>query len=301
MAPVADLTPPGDLDPRSRLTRGSGTIGVRVLPDANAVGEAIAAAIVDDMQRVSAEKEKYLLGCPAGRTFIPTFTALARRAGAARVDWSRLVVVMMDEYVEEVGVEYRNCSEAAHYSCRRFGRTEIVDRINGVLAPGIAGIPPAGLWAPDPRQPETYDLAIAEAGGVDVFLVASGASDGHVAFNPPGTDRRSRTRVIELVETTRADNLETFPDFDSLAAVPRFGVSVGLGTIADRSRKVIMALTGRGKRLATRRLCRTTGMVADWPASFIHECRDKAAYFDRDAFAGVDDLWLSSGPASGAG
>src|SRR5581483_1751650 len=144
--------------------------------------------------------------------------------------WDKLVVVMMDEYI--------GAPPTAHYSCARFAREEIAAPL---------GVPSERIWLPDPGDPEAYDRAAEEAGGIDLFLLASGASDGHVAFLPPGSRRDGRTSVLEIAETTRRDNLVTFPGFASLAAVPDRGVSVGLGTISS-ARALRLVLHGPDKR-----------------------------------------------------
>jgi hypothetical protein len=113
---------------------------------------------------------------------------------------------------------------------------------------------PYNVWLPDPADPAAFDARLAAAGGVDLFLLASGASDGHVGFNPPGTAIDSGSRVVRLAETTRRDNLGTFPAFEELAAVPTHGVSVGLGTIARLSASVVMVLNGAHKQAAALRL-----------------------------------------------
>src|SRR5215469_17575484 len=56
------------------------------------------------------------------------------------------------------------------------------------LSPG-RGIAPDRIWFPDPKSPSDYDGRIENAGGIDFFILASGASDGHVAFNPQGSAR----------------------------------------------------------------------------------------------------------------
>ena len=95
-----------------------------------------------------------------------------------------------------------------------------------------------------------YDRRIEEAGGVDLFLAASGAGDGHVAFVAPGGDPDGGRSIPGSAEQTRRDNLATFPDFGTLDEVPRRGVSVGLGTIGRLSRRVAMSwLTPSGRAL----------------------------------------------------
>ena len=142
-------------------------------------------------------------------------------------------------------------------------------------------------WFPDPRDPAAYDARIADAGGIDFFLLASGASDGHVAFNPPGSPRESRTRVIPLSDETRRDNLQTFPTFGTLSAVPHHGISVGIDTIA-RAKEGVMVVWGAGKRLTLARMLRAARYEPEWPATVIHECAVREIVCDRDAAAELE-------------
>ena len=233
---------------------------VRLFDDAGELGVALAGEVV---AAYGATDDAFLLGCPGGRSLRTTYRALATRLA----DPARLLIVMMDEYVA--------APEHAHYSCRRFAREEIA---------GPLGIPDERVLIPDAADPETFERAIAEHGGIAVFLLASGASDGHVAFLPPGSPRDGRTAVIELAETTRRDNLVTFPDFESLEDVPRQGVSVGLGTIAD-ARALRLVLHGADKREATRRLLALRAFDSKWPASIVHDHPDAEIWVDRAAFA----------------
>jgi glucosamine-6-phosphate deaminase len=255
---------------------------VAVFPDADALGEALAREILDEAERAREEERSYLLGCPAGRSLRSTYFALADLAAAQRADLSRFVVVMMDEYLIPAPDGSRLCPAGAHYSCRGYGRREILDRINDDLPPDRR-IPQNNLWFPDPDDPMAYEKRLEVAGGIDLFLVAAGASDGHVAFNPVGTTLAARTRVLRLSAATRRDNLETFPDFEALDEVPTLGVSVGLGTIVEQSRRVVLVMTGAEKRAAVSRLRRCVDFTPDWPASFIYGCQNPAIFVDRFA------------------
>jgi glucosamine-6-phosphate deaminase len=138
---------------------------------------------------------------------------------------------------------------------------------------GEREIPAAPVWVPDPDDPAAYDGRIAAAGGIDVFLLASGASDGHVAMLGPGAPRDGRTSVVELAESTRRDNLVTFPEFASLDDVPERDVSVGLGTIAA-ARALRLVLHGADKRAAAERLLSLDRFGPAWPVSIVHEHSD---------------------------
>jgi glucosamine-6-phosphate deaminase len=231
---------------------------VRVLPSAQAIGAELAAEIA---ARHDASDGPFLLGCPGGRSLRTTYAAL----GAMTRSFDRLVVVMMDEYV--------GAPPDAHFSCTRFAREEIAAPL---------GVPAERVWLPDPAEPEAYDERVAEAGGVELFLLASGTSDGHVAFLPPGSPLDGRTNVVRIAESTRRDNLATFPQFSSLAEVPAYGVSVGLGTIRA-ARSLRLVLHGGDKRTAARRLLGLDRFDDSWPASVVHEHRDSRIYLDLEA------------------
>jgi glucosamine-6-phosphate deaminase len=229
---------------------------VRVFADADALGTTLAGEV---LARYDASDGPYLLGCPGGRSLRSTYRALA----AHRRGLDRLVVVMMDEYV--------GAPADAHYSCTRFAHEEIAEPLGA-----------REVWLPDVDDPGAYDARLAEAGGVDLFLLASGASDGHVAFVRPGSPRNGRTSVIPLATSTRQDNLATFPDFESLDDVPVQGVSVGLGTIVD-ARTLRLVLHGAGKRAATARLLALDGFDPSWPASVVHDHPDAQIWIDKEA------------------
>lgn len=253
-----------------------------MLPGPDEIGAEVAALIVDRYQRRTPGRP-FLLGCPGGRSLASTYAHLARLT--ADLDLSDLVVVMMDEYVESTGTGFVPVADTLAHSCRRFGRVEIVEPLNAGR-PADRGISGDRLWLPDPADPSAYEDRIAGAGGVDLFLLASGAGDGHVAFNPPGTDADARTRVVGLPDSTRRDNLATFPSFEGrLEAVPRFGVTVGVATIRERSAEVVMVLHGVDKRRAAERLTGARAYDPDWPATVWLECRNPHLYLDRAAAA----------------
>jgi glucosamine-6-phosphate deaminase len=235
---------------------------LRAFATADELGAALAEEILD---AYDGDDGSFLLGCPGGRSLRSTYAALARSGRAL----DRLVVLMMDEYVRD-GVAV---PADAHYSCRGFAEREIA---------GPLGLRAEQVWLPDPASPERYDERIAAAGGIDLFLLASGASDGHVAFLAPGASRAGRTAVVPLATSTRRDNLRTFPRFRSLDEVPLHGVSVGLATIAD-SRAARLVLVGPEKRTAAARLLALDRFDPAWPASIVHECHDAQIWADRAA------------------
>jgi glucosamine-6-phosphate deaminase len=244
----------------------------------------MAERLLDRIERARASGERFVLGCPTGRTPRPVYAAMARRLAEKSQDLSHLILVMMDEYLVAAGAEFEYASADEEWSCHHFARVEIASRLNKGLPPGrrLRG---DSVWFPDPRDAAAYDAKIADARGIDYFILASGASDGHVAFNPPGSDRDSRTRIIRLSEETRRDNLQTFPAFGTLAAVPSHGISVGIATIAS-AKEGVMIVWGAGKRLTLTRMLGAERYQPDWPATVIHECAVREILSDADAAGG---------------
>jgi glucosamine-6-phosphate deaminase len=246
------------------------------------IGQTLAALIAD---RLAAQRPgiPFLLGCPSGRSPHSTYRALVEEVRRRELDLRDLVIVMMDEYMDADG---GSVDPAAPHSCARFGREEIVAPLTAAAGPG-RGIAENHFWVPDPCCPGRYDTGIAKLGGIDLFILASGASDGHIAFNQPGTPRDAGTHVVTLSESTRRDNLGTFPTFGhDLDRVPRQGVTVGVGTIRDRSKEVVMVVHGAHKAASVARIAAAERYEPDWPATIVTECANPKLFVDESA---IDD------------
>lgn len=254
---------------------------LRVFGTAEEIGSRLADRLLSEIRRAREAGKNFLLGCPTGRTPRPIYTAMAGTLANTPQDLSHVTLVMMDEYVLERGDRFVYASDTMPWSCHYFARTEMVSQLNKSL-PRKFRLPSESVWFPDAEHPETYDARIAKAGGIDLFILASGASDGHVAFNPPGSARDSRTRVVRLSEQTRQDNLQTFPAFGTIDAVPKHGVSVGIATIAD-ARVGVMVLTGKSKRESLSRVLKAEHYDPQWPATVIHELASGEILADREA------------------
>lgn len=256
-----------------------------ILTDAETLGRAFAKRVLKEIADARAAGQSFLLGCPGGRSPKPVYQAMGEALKQAPRDLSHVIIVMMDDYLVETASGLDHVALDSHFSCRRFARDDIAGVLNDSL-PASFRIPESQVWFPDPRNPAAYDDRIEAAGGVDLFILASGASDGHVAFNPKGSARDSRSRIVPLAEETRRDNMKTFPDFRSLDDVPRFGVTVGIDTIARQSKQAVMIVWGEGKRRAFDRLSKAGEYDPDWPATIVAACRGGEILADRAA-AGV--------------
>jgi glucosamine-6-phosphate deaminase len=255
---------------------------IRVFPEPEALGLALAQEITTGVEAARVEGRRYVLGCPGGRSPKTTYDALAELAAGA--DLGHLVIAMMDDYVVQGpdGV-WQHVPADAHFSCRRFVYEEIVAPLNEQAAVGVAA---DHIWLPDPADPPAYRHRLEDAGGVDLFIVASGASDGHVAFVKPGMPLDGDVSIIPLAETTRRDNMGTFPDFASLDEVPTHGVSVGLGTIMAVSRRIRLVIHGSNKQAAAQRLLAAQDYDPSWPATFVYRVQGAQIWLDEAAHPG---------------
>ncbi len=252
---------------------------VQVFRDATTLGEALAREIMAGIDAARREGRRFILGCPGGRSPRSTYQALAGLARGA--DLRHLVIAMMDDYVVR-GSDggWRHVPGDAHYSCRRFAWEEIAAPLDAAAEHGVER---DHVWLPDPGDPLAYGRRLQEAGGVDHFIVASGASDGHVALVGPGTPLDSEVSILPLAESTRRDNMATFPQFSSIDDVPTHGITVGLGTIVSTSRRVTLVIHGVDKRLACERVLSAVDFDPGWPATFIHRCREARIWIDQAA------------------
>ncbi len=202
-----------------------------ILGSSKQIGK-LAADAIEDLVR---HKTNAVLGLGTGSSPLPVYDELADRHEGG-LDFSQASAFTLDEYV---GLP------AGHpESYREVIRREFTNRVN--IAPeNVHG--PDGTAGDIPAACQAYEEAIAAAGGVDLQLLGVG-TDGHLAFNEPGSSFASRTRIKSLIEQTRRDNARFF---NSLAEVPHHVLTQGLGTIME-ARHVILLATGAQKAQAVR-------------------------------------------------
>lgn len=199
-------------------------------------GERIAGLATDAVQAVVSHSPTAVLGLATGSSPLGVYEELGRRCAAGTLSLSRARGFLLDEYV---GLP------AGHpQAYRSVIAAELEARVD--LAPdAVAG--PDGSAEDLVGACADYERAIEAAGGVDIQLLGIG-TDGHIAFNEPGSSLSSRTRVKTLTAQTRADNARFF---DSPDDVPHHVLTQGLGTIREARHLLLMA-TGAAKAPAVR-------------------------------------------------
>ncbi len=172
------------------------------------------------------DKPDAVLGLATGRTPERLYRALVGMHRDDGLDFSRVTTFNLDEYV--------GLPPGHPQSYRRFMDEHLFRHID---------IDPANTHVPDGTAEDlqaecrSYEERIAAAGGIDLQLLGLGRN-GHIGFNEPTGSLNSRTWVRILSEQTLTDNAEVFGD---RAAMPRHAITMGVGTIMEARRIVLLA------------------------------------------------------------
>ncbi len=221
-----------------------------------AAGIAVAREIADLIRAKAAAGERAVLGLATGSTPQGIYDELVRLHREEGLSFANVVTFNLDEYwpMEHEALQSYNRFMAEYL----FDHVDIdpanVHVPDGTIAPGaIAG------------YCREYEERIAKAGGIDLQILGVGRT-GHIGFNEPGSSRTSRTRLITLDKVTR---LDAASDFFGEWNVPRQAITMGVGTILDARRVVLLAL-GEAKAQIIRRSVEeeTTNTVA---ASYLQQ------------------------------
>jgi len=108
-------------------------------------------------------------------------------------------------------------------------------------------------------------------------------TNGHVAFNEPGSSLASRTRVEQLSRSTISDNARFFNGDMSL--VPTQCLTLGVGSIME-SKELVLLAKGKGK-VAAIKGCVEGPITGACPASVLQMHQQAFVLVDEDAASGL--------------
>ncbi len=227
--------PASDLHPTTRSER----IPVSVHTSSELASRAVAAEIAALVRERAAAGRNVVLGLATGSTPTAIYNELVRMHTREGLSLKNVVTFNLDEYWPMRPDDLQ--------SYRRFMQEYLFDHVD---------IDPANIHIPDGTIPrgdvaawcEGYERAIRQAGGIDIQILGVGRT-GHIGFNEPGSPRDSRTRLITLDRVTRMDAAS---DFFGERNVPRTAITMGVGTILD-ARRVILLAFGEHKAAIVKR------------------------------------------------
>ena len=179
---------------------------------------------------------KIVLGLATGSTPVLMYTEMAKAVKAKKVSYREVKSWNLDEYVGLAGTHEQ--------SYRYFMNQNLFKKIDIKLSNTHVL---NGLAKNLDKECKDYEQQIKKAGGIDIQVLGIG-SDGHIAFNEPGTSLKSRTSCVYLTPSTIKDNARLFFKGKE-KEVPTRALSMGVGTICE-AKKVILLAFGENKQNA---------------------------------------------------
>lgn len=210
-----------------------------------------------------------VLGLATGSSPVLVYDELGERVSAGKLSLSEARAFLLDEYV---GLPASHPETYRNVIARDFVAKVDIEpaRVSGL----------DGTASDLPRACADYERSMASAGGVDLQILGIG-TDGHIAFNEPGSSLGSRTRIKTLTDQTRKDNARFFGG--DPAAVPQHCLTQGIATILEARHLVLLAF-GSGKAEAVREM--VEGPIStSCPASALQLHPHVSVLVDEDAAA----------------
>ena len=190
------------------------------------------------------------IALPTGSTPIGMYEELVKKFD---LEWTYVKTFNLDEYIMNPNHEQ---------SYHSFMKKHLFDKID---------IMPSQCYFPD-RNTEAYEKKMKDMGGIDLCILGLG-TNGHIAFNEPGSAFNSKTRVMNLTEQTIMDNSRFF---DDVGDVPTQAITMGLGTIMD-SKRIILMVSGKHK-LNILNIAMKGEVTEDVPASILQKHNNVEVY-----------------------
>jgi glucosamine-6-phosphate deaminase len=238
-------------------------VRIRVFDDA----ATLARALARDVSRRLAADAALVLGLPTGRTPVPLYRELVRLHRLGRAEFRRATTFNLDEFC---GVDARDPR-----SYRAFMQRHLFDHVD-LPRHRINFLD--GTASDVAAECARYERAIARAGGIDLQILGLGIN-GHIGFNEPARALVASTHCTRLTRATRRANAALFGG--RVAAVPREALSMGMATILQ-ARRIVLVATGATKARSVARMLR--GHVTPrLPASFLQLHGNAEVWLDRAA------------------
>src|SRR5947208_11119115 len=246
-----------------------------VFPSSHQASRHVALMIESLIRQNNSAGRPTVLGLATGSTPVGLYRELIRRHKEAVLDVSRVITLNLDEYYP--------MSPTDQQSYRRWMQETFFDHVN--IQPDHINVPDGMIESSETEDYcARYEQMIRRAGGIDLQILGIGRS-GHVGFNEPGSTRHSRTRLVTLDPVTRRDAASSFFGEEN---VPQQALTMGVGTILETKRVVIMAF-GEHKAAIVQRAVEgpMTDVIA---ASFLQQHPDTTFLLDQAAAGQLTSL-----------
>ncbi len=198
-----------------------------------------ASILFDEAMRKLSRGERFNLGLATGNTMITLYAELAEKFNTVKADLSLLSTWNLDEYSLDGKSPVPHDHPLSYW---KYMHEMLFSKFDPAL-----GFREENAHFPDPASPETYDPAIAAAGGLDLQLLGIGFN-GHIAFNEPMREDEISvadfaalpTRVLPLSKETITQNTAITAGGDS-SLVPRYAATMGMAPILAAKKCLLLA------------------------------------------------------------
>ena len=243
-------------------------IPILVFPDSAAASKVVAADIGALIRAKQGVNKTCVLGLTTGTTPQELYAELVRMHREEGLSFANVVTFNVDEYFPMLPNNPR--------SYRTFMQAHLFNHVD---------IQPANTHLPDSAVPissveaccQEYEKEIRTAGGIDLQILGIGRT-GHIGFNEPGSQRCSRTRKMPPDPLTREDLSKEFGGDEH---VPRYAITMGVSTILDARRIVLMAWGQRKAEIV--RAAAEGPVTSQVTASFLQEHGQTQFVIDSEA------------------
>lgn len=184
------------------------------------------------VKEVLKSKTNPVLGLATGSTPETMYEQLVAAYQNGEISFKNVVTFNLDEYV---GLDEANEFSYHYYMNEKLFDHVDIDKKNTYIPNGNAEDLEAECAA--------FESAIQKHGPIDLQILGVGLN-GHIGFNEPGTPFTSRTHVATLEESTRKANSRFFTSLDE---VPKYALTMGLATIMD-AKKIVLLVQGEHKK-----------------------------------------------------
>ncbi len=259
-----------NLEVKERLERKFEKMFAEIYDDADIASKKVAGTIASLIRKKNDAGEKCVLGLATGSSPVGVYRELVRMHKEEGLSFKNVITFNLDEYFP-IPKEHVQ-------SYWYFMHEHLFNHVD---------IPRSNIHIPDGTIPEdevydfcqNYETAIREAGGIDLQILGIGRT-GHIGFNEPGSGINSPTRMVTLDSLTIAD---AAGDFHSQDNVPRKAITMGVGTIMQ-ARKIILMAWGEKKASIIKKAIE--GPVVDSvPATYLQNHPDTTIILDKEAGA----------------
>ncbi len=212
----------------SQLPSTQERIPLEIFPESKDANRAVAREIAELIRAKADAGQQCVLGLATGSTPTGVYAELIRLHRDEQLSFQNVVTFNLDEYFPMQPRELQ--------SYVRFMNEQLFKHID--IKPENVNIPDGTLdRAAVNAFCAAYEAKIKALGGIDLQILGIGRT-GHIGFNEPGSGRDSRTRLITLDKVTR---LDAASDFFGDENVPRRAITMGVGTILDAKRVILLA------------------------------------------------------------